>query len=106
MVLTVTAGPTSADGYDWYKVRTDGGMSGWVAATYVASSSSWAQFAIGDFAMVDLSSLNCRSGRREARVLQGLVSHDYGAVAAAAMALSSVSVIANSLRLRTANLDD
>jgi hypothetical protein len=28
-----------------------------------------------------------RNGRREARVLQGLVSHDYGAVAAAAMAL-------------------
>ena len=28
-----------------------------------------------------------RSGRREARVLQGLVSYDYGAVAAAAMAL-------------------
>jgi hypothetical protein len=28
-----------------------------------------------------------RSGRREARVLQGLVSHDFGAVAAAAMAL-------------------
>src|SRR5881398_2212739 len=28
-----------------------------------------------------------RSGRREARVLQGLVSHDHGAVAAAAMAL-------------------
>jgi hypothetical protein len=28
-----------------------------------------------------------RSGRREARVLQGLVSHDYGAVAGAAMAL-------------------
>src|SRR3982751_1349718 len=28
-----------------------------------------------------------RSGRREARVLQGLVSHDYGAVAAAAMAV-------------------
>ena len=28
-----------------------------------------------------------RGGRREARVLQGLVSHDYGAVAAAAMAL-------------------
>ena len=28
-----------------------------------------------------------RSGRREARVLQGLVSHDYGAVSAAAMAL-------------------
>jgi hypothetical protein len=28
-----------------------------------------------------------RSGRREARVLQGLVSHDYGAIAASAMAL-------------------
>ena len=28
-----------------------------------------------------------RSGRREARVLQGLVSHDYGAIAAAGMAL-------------------
>jgi Uncharacterised protein conserved in bacteria (DUF2336) len=28
-----------------------------------------------------------RGGRREARVLQGLVSHDYGAIAAAAMAL-------------------
>ena len=32
-------------------------------------------------------SARARSGRREARVLQGLVSHDYGAVAAAAMAL-------------------
>jgi hypothetical protein len=30
---------------------------------------------------------NARSGRREARVLQGLVSHDDGAIAAAAMAL-------------------
>jgi hypothetical protein len=33
------------------------------------------------------TSARARSGRREARVLQGLVSHDYGAVAAAAMAL-------------------
>src|SRR3954453_11573513 len=33
------------------------------------------------------SAARARSGRREARVLQGLVSHDYGAVAAAAMAL-------------------
>lgn len=33
------------------------------------------------------SAANARSGRREARVLQGLVSHDDGAVAAAAMAL-------------------
>lgn len=33
------------------------------------------------------SGARARSGRREARVLQGLVSHDYGAVAAAAMAL-------------------
>jgi len=30
------------------------------------------------------SAARARSGRREARVLQGLVSHDYGAVAAAA----------------------
>ncbi len=33
------------------------------------------------------SAARARSGRRDARVLQGLVSHDYGAVAAAAMAL-------------------
>ena len=33
------------------------------------------------------SAARARSGRREARVLQGLVSHEYGAVAAAAMAL-------------------
>ena len=33
------------------------------------------------------SGARARSGRREARVLQGLVSHEYGAVAAAAMAL-------------------
>ncbi|MFL6753128.1 MAG: DUF2336 domain-containing protein [Sphingomicrobium sp.] len=33
------------------------------------------------------SAANARSGRREARVLQGLVSHEDGAVAAAAMAL-------------------
>lgn len=33
------------------------------------------------------SAARARSGRREARVLQGLVSHDNGAVAAAAMAL-------------------
>jgi hypothetical protein len=34
-----------------------------------------------------VTAARARSGRREARVLQGLVSHDYGAVAAAAMAL-------------------
>jgi Uncharacterised protein conserved in bacteria (DUF2336) len=33
------------------------------------------------------SAARARSGRREARILQGLVSHDYGATAAAAMAL-------------------
>src|SRR5438309_10350818 len=33
------------------------------------------------------SAARARSGRRAARALQGLVSHDYGAVAAAAMAL-------------------
>ncbi len=33
------------------------------------------------------SAANARSGRREARVLQGLVSHEDGAIAAAAMAL-------------------
>lgn len=33
------------------------------------------------------SAARARSGRREARVLQGLVSHDHGAIASAAMAL-------------------
>jgi uncharacterized protein YgiM (DUF1202 family) len=60
--LTVTAGPTAADGHDWYGVRTGDGRTGWVAAEYLALGQSWGGFAVGDFALVDAAPLNCRTG--------------------------------------------
>ena len=60
--LTVTAGPTAADGHDWYGVRTGDGRTGWAAGEYLALVQSWAGFAAGDLALVDAAPLNCRTG--------------------------------------------
>ena len=44
--------------------RSDTGdaTAGWVAGAYLAFVSSWARFAVGDLAVVDVARLNCRSG--------------------------------------------
>jgi uncharacterized protein YgiM (DUF1202 family) len=60
--VTVTAGPKTADGYDWYKVRTDDGTTGWVAGEFLARVTWAPSFAVGDLAVVDTPRLNCRSG--------------------------------------------
>jgi uncharacterized protein YgiM (DUF1202 family) len=60
--LTVTSGSTAADGYYWYQVRTSDGATGWVAGSFLAFGTSGGSFAAGDFALVDVSNLNCRSG--------------------------------------------
>lgn len=33
--LRVLEGPTTADGYDWWKVQTDDGLLGWTAGTWL-----------------------------------------------------------------------
>ncbi|HEY7034692.1 MAG TPA: SH3 domain-containing protein [Thermomicrobiales bacterium] len=60
--VTVTTGPRTADGYDWYRVRTDDGATGWVAGKYLAWVNWGPYFAAGDLAVVDTLRLNCRSG--------------------------------------------
>ena len=60
--LTVTAGPTTADGHDWYGVQTGDGRTGWVAGGFLALGQSWGGFVAGDLALVDAAPLNCRTG--------------------------------------------
>jgi uncharacterized protein YgiM (DUF1202 family) len=55
--LSVTAGPTAADGYNWYAVKTDNGSTGWVAGDFLQKLG----FATGDVVYVNTDSLNVRS---------------------------------------------
>ncbi|HYI24773.1 MAG TPA: SH3 domain-containing protein, partial [Thermomicrobiales bacterium] len=59
---SVTAGPSTANGYVWYKVDTSG-TSGWVASNYLArasSSSSGARIWVGDLVTVDTDGIKLR----------------------------------------------
>lgn len=68
--LTVSSGPVIVDGYDWYAVETEAGEYGWVAGIYLGYASNGAGeddgwsggFDIGDIAVIDAPSLNCRTG--------------------------------------------
>lgn len=60
--LVVTAGPNTADGYNWYEVRTKVGTTGWVAGEFLEFVRSWARFTPGELVAVDTPRLNCRSG--------------------------------------------
>jgi uncharacterized protein YgiM (DUF1202 family) len=60
--LTVTDGPTEADGYGWYKVRVGDGTSGWVAGEFLSRVRYSTQYEAGDVAVVDTAALNCRVG--------------------------------------------
>jgi uncharacterized protein YgiM (DUF1202 family) len=55
--MTVTAGPSAADGYTWYRVTTQTGSSGWVAGELL-DKLGWAT---GDIVYVNTDSLNVRS---------------------------------------------
>ena len=55
--LSVTGGPSSADGYSWYAVKTDSGGNGWVAGDFLQKIG----FANGDVVYVNTDSLNVRS---------------------------------------------
>jgi uncharacterized protein YgiM (DUF1202 family) len=61
--LTVTRGRRFADDYEWYKVRTSDGTTGWVAGEYLMLAAGvGGEFAIGDTAVIDTAWLNCRVG--------------------------------------------
>ncbi len=55
--MTVTAGPTAAEGYTWYRVTTETGNSGWIAGELL-DKLGWAN---GDVVYVTTDSLNVRS---------------------------------------------
>lgn len=55
--LTITGGPTSADGYSWYAVQTATGSTGWVAGEFLQKSG----YITGDVVTVTTDSLNVRS---------------------------------------------
>lgn len=61
--LTVTTGPTAADGNRWYRVQTAEETDGWVAGAYLAPAGGGSgEFAIGQGSIVNTDALNCRSG--------------------------------------------
>jgi D-alanyl-D-alanine carboxypeptidase len=59
---TVLEGPTSASGYTWWRVRTSGGTTGWVAENWLAAvTPSTPAFKAGDSFTVT-EALNMRTG--------------------------------------------
>ncbi len=56
-VLTVLSGPTSANGYNWYQVETDLGVTGYVADAFIEAHG----FVVGDVVFVNTDALNVRS---------------------------------------------
>lgn len=56
-LLTVTGGPSAADGYTWYRVTAESGSSGWVAGELL-DKVGWST---GDVVYVTTDSLNVRS---------------------------------------------
>jgi N-acetylmuramoyl-L-alanine amidase len=55
--VDITGGPTSADGYSWYAVKTASGSTGWVASDFLKK----AGYSTGDIVYVNTDSLNVRS---------------------------------------------
>ncbi|HET9661387.1 MAG TPA: SH3 domain-containing protein [Thermomicrobiales bacterium] len=55
--LDITGGPTSADGYTWYAVKTSTGSTGWVAGEFLKQTG----YSTGDIVYVNTDSLNVRS---------------------------------------------
>lgn len=61
--LTVTGGPTTAEGHTWYQVKTAGGVTGWVAGEFLAAGgdNGGATYKVGDKVIVNTDALNLRS---------------------------------------------
>ena len=60
--LTVVSGPTTANGYNWYEVKTDAGKNGWVAVDFVQlAAGPNGNFAVGDQVVVFDGPVNMRS---------------------------------------------
>ncbi len=75
---SVLAGPTSANGYDWYQIQVTGGQAGWVADAFIALDDNGpviapGQFPISSYVFVNVPSLNQRSiASTDGAVLQTL----------------------------------
>ncbi|CAN5616355.1 hypothetical protein BH23CHL5_BH23CHL5_13600 [soil metagenome] len=75
---SVLAGPTSANGYDWYQIQVTGGQAGWVADAFIALDNNGpvivpGQFPISSYVFVNVPSLNQRSiASTDGAVLQTL----------------------------------
>jgi uncharacterized protein YgiM (DUF1202 family) len=55
--VDITGGPSTADGYTWYAVKTATGSTGWVASDFLKKSG----YNTGDIVYVNTDSLNVRS---------------------------------------------
>ncbi len=62
---TVLAGPTAADGFDWYQIELSGGETGWAAGEFLALDDNGpiapGTFAVDSFVFVNVAKLNLRS---------------------------------------------
>jgi len=62
---TITDGPTTADGYDWYEIEVNGDSPGWIAGAFISlansDSGSTAEFSVGDAVRADVDGLNLRA---------------------------------------------
>jgi uncharacterized protein YgiM (DUF1202 family) len=63
---TILDGPTTSDGYDWYKISYNGASTGWVAGEFLAETGSSgasgnADFAVGDAVIVAVDNMNFRA---------------------------------------------
>ncbi len=72
--LTVVTGPTAANGYNWYQVKTDASQSGWVAVDFLQlDAGPDATFAVGDQVVVFDGPVNLRaSAGTSSAVVQSL----------------------------------
>jgi uncharacterized protein YgiM (DUF1202 family) len=71
----VLAGPTAANGFDWYQIQVTGGQQGWAAGDFLALDDNGptpsGDFEAGSFVFVNVAKLNLRSTASvDAAVLQ------------------------------------
>lgn len=75
--VTVLAGPEPVGGVDWYKVDTEGGISGWVPVDQFGIAKGGAVLPAGTEREIRADSLNLRAGPgSDTEIISGLVQGD------------------------------
>ena len=62
-IATVIGGPSTANGYTWYRIQYAGSLTGWTVGNYLTlSSAPSGEFGIGSWILVNDPPVNMRSG--------------------------------------------